>query len=305
MSTLRQRIWLAILLVVGAPQAANAELRYSIVEGYGGVPLNVVEAGKRGAPGILLVHGFAQSYLAFKYQLDSNLAETFHVVAFDMRGHGVSAKPWNSEDYADSRVWADDLQAVIAATQLKNPVLVGWSYGGYVVTDYIRHFGVNNVAGVSLVGSPGGLVSGSPPAMTDDIKRMIANSERSRSLKGEDNLQAAKATGELLSTPNMTDKERDLAFAMQIMMPAYVRRLMRGRDLNNVDMVDALTLPVLLVRGADDTVISAETAQLLLEALSDARLSTYDATGHLPFFEDPKRFNRELADFARHVQSGQ
>jgi non-heme chloroperoxidase len=211
MKMARQIAWVVTFLVAGVFQVAKAELRYSVVEGHGGVPLNVVEAGNRGAPGILLIHGFAQSYLAFTHQLDSDLAESFHIVAFDLRGHGVSAKPWNSEDYVGSRIWADDVQAVIDATGLNKPVLVGWSYGGYVLADYIRHYGVANIAGASLVGSPGGLVTAPPPQMTEEMRReFLANSERSRSLDGHENMAAAKATGIVLSTPNMTDDDLDI-----------------------------------------------------------------------------------------------
>lgn len=280
-----------------ASAAAAAELRYSIVEGHGGVPLNVVEAGERGAPGILLIHGFAQSYVAFKKQLSSDLSNRFHLVSFDMRGHGASAKPWKLEDYADSRIWADDVNAVIVATEMVRPMLVGWSYGGYVAVDYVRHYGTDGIAGINMVGSVAGLVSLPPPTMTEDMKRMFANSERSRSLNLFDNLIAAQATGELLSTANMDDDELDAAFAMQVMMPAYARRAMRGRNLDNTGAARLLTLPVLLTRGSDDTIVPTVGITQLLAELPEGSASTYVDTGHLPFFEQPERFNAELVRF--------
>jgi non-heme chloroperoxidase len=283
---------------------AAAELRYSIVEGHGGVPLNVVEAGERGAPGILLIHGFAQSYVAFKKQLNSDLSNSFHLVSFDMRGHGASAKPWKLDDYADSEIWADDVNAVIVATELDRPLLVGWSYGGYVAVDYVRHYGTEGIAGINMVGSVGGLVSLPPPTMTEDMKRMFANSERSRSLNLFDNLIAAQATGELLSTPNMDDDELAAAFAMQVMMPAYARRAMRGRNLDNTGSAQLLTLPVLLTRGTEDTVVPAAGITQLLAELPEGTSSTYLDTGHLPFFEQSERFNTELVQFFKDSTEG-
>ena len=41
----------------------------------------------------------------------------------------------------DSKLWADDVNAVIEALSLDHPILCGWSYGPLVILDYIRHYG--------------------------------------------------------------------------------------------------------------------------------------------------------------------
>ena len=94
--------------IVANPLVA-AELEFSTVEGVGGIPLNVVQTGNRDGFGILLIHGFGQGALAFKNQLHSDLAEEFHVVAFDMRGHATSGKPWRREDLVGSEIWGGDV----------------------------------------------------------------------------------------------------------------------------------------------------------------------------------------------------
>jgi non-heme chloroperoxidase len=40
---------------------------------------------------------------------------------------------------------------VISALELNKPVLVGWSYGGNIVCDYIRHCGQENLGGLIFV----------------------------------------------------------------------------------------------------------------------------------------------------------
>ena len=45
------------------------------------------------------------------------------------------------EHYADGQLWADDLAAVIEQTGLERPVVVAWSYGGYIVADFLRAYG--------------------------------------------------------------------------------------------------------------------------------------------------------------------
>jgi pimeloyl-ACP methyl ester carboxylesterase len=47
--------------------------------------------------------------------MNSNLAGEHRLLALDMRGHGLSDKPLNG--YNDSKLWADDVNAVIQGPQ--------------------------------------------------------------------------------------------------------------------------------------------------------------------------------------------
>ena len=97
------------------------------IVGGGGVRLHAVEAGNPGGRPIVFIHGFSQCGMAWSRQMHSELADTFRLVALDLRGHGLSDKPLAG--YADSKMWADDIHAVIRALDLDHPVLCGWSYG--------------------------------------------------------------------------------------------------------------------------------------------------------------------------------
>jgi pimeloyl-ACP methyl ester carboxylesterase len=68
----------------------------------------------------------------------------------DIRGHGLSEKP--GDGYADSRLWADDVNAAIRVLSLDHPVLSAWSYGPLVSLDYIRHYGEDDIGGLHFVG---------------------------------------------------------------------------------------------------------------------------------------------------------
>jgi len=65
--------------------------------------------------------------------MNSDLADDYRLVAMDLRGHGLSEKP--REGYTDSRIWADDGNAVIRTLSLDHPILCGWSYGPLVILD--------------------------------------------------------------------------------------------------------------------------------------------------------------------------
>jgi pimeloyl-ACP methyl ester carboxylesterase len=68
----------------------------------------------------------------------------------DLRGHGGSEV--SADGYDDPGVWAADLAAVLELAG-RPAVLVGSSYGGLVITDYLRAHGQAGVAGLVLAGA--------------------------------------------------------------------------------------------------------------------------------------------------------
>ena len=131
-----------------APDLApsNVPVRAEKIVGGGGLSLSIYEDGSPGARPVVFIHGFTQNALTWDRQF-RNLADRFHVIAYDLRGHGASDKPLDASKYTDSSLWADDLAAVIRARNLQRPVLVGWSYGGYIIADYVRKYGDNGLGG--------------------------------------------------------------------------------------------------------------------------------------------------------------
>lgn len=121
------------------------------IEGGRGVKLHVREWGTPGGRPILLIHGWSQNHLCWAKQYESPLAEEFRVIALDLRGHGMSEGPLEPALYTDGDNWADDIAAVIGGLMLDGVTLVGWSYGGFVICDFVRKYGQERIAGINLV----------------------------------------------------------------------------------------------------------------------------------------------------------
>src|SRR4051812_43165429 len=96
------------------------------VRGGGGLRLHVREWGDAQGPAIVFVHGWSQSQLCWSRQVAGELTRDFRLVTFDLRGHGMSEKPPEAEHYVVSRLWAEDVAAVIGELGLDRPVLVAW-----------------------------------------------------------------------------------------------------------------------------------------------------------------------------------
>jgi non-heme chloroperoxidase len=102
-------------------------------------------------------------------QLDSDLAREFHIVTYDLRGHGNSDKPLDPAAYRNSVAWGHEVQAVIDATGLKRPVLVGWSYAGRVISDHLATVGTGKIAGIEFVDAP---IKVDPALIGDNLKNL-------------------------------------------------------------------------------------------------------------------------------------
>ncbi|HMG12561.1 MAG TPA: alpha/beta hydrolase, partial [Gemmatimonadaceae bacterium] len=103
--------------------------------GGGGTRLHVVETGNPRGQAVLFIHGTSQCWLNWERQLSSDLSRDYRLIAMDLRGHGASDVPRDA--YGDSKLWADDVDAVIRELALDRPILCGWSYGPLVILDYI------------------------------------------------------------------------------------------------------------------------------------------------------------------------
>ena len=267
------------------------------VRGGGGLRLHVREWGDPQGPPIVLVHGWSQCQLCWSRQVAGPLAQDFRLVAFDLRGHGMSEQPPAAADYLDAHLWAQDLHAVIEELELDRPVLVAWSYGGFVVTDYLRTYGEERIAGLNLVGGAvlrtaafdhigPGLLDNAADACGTDLPTAIAAIRRF--------LRAC--TAQPLSAGDWST-----ALCWNMVVPAAVRGALLAREIDADDVLSGLSIPVLVTHGRADAIVLPSMAEHVLAVCPTARASWYEGVGHLPFVEDAARFDRELRGFARYA----
>jgi non-heme chloroperoxidase len=274
-------------------------MKMHTIKGSGGVNLHVREYGKLTGIPILLIHGWSQSHLCWSKQYESTLKDEARIVALDLRGHGMSDAPMQMDHYTDGDKWADDIAAVIDELALDRPILVGWSYGGYIISDYVRRNGQGRIAGINFVNAavvlgpkafgpllgPGFLES-APGACQDDLPINIAAIRKF--------LRAC-----IVKPVSQDDFENILAFNM-VVKPS-VRSAMTQRELDFGSVLEGITVPVLVTHGRSDTVVLPAMADYVLMHCKTAKASWFDGVGHAPFLEEPLRFNSELKHFARNA----
>jgi pimeloyl-ACP methyl ester carboxylesterase len=276
-----------VFLLLGLLSAgpAGAAWDYTTVEGVDGVPLSVMTAGRPEQPAIVFIHGIGQSQYSFRKQFESDLVDNFYLVAFDLRGHGASGKPWDEGAYSRS-AWAGDVAAVIAATHARKPVIVAWSFGTLVALDYVRQFGTSTLAGLCLTGAIGALRPFTMPTVEEDPK--VAEFARFRELQLSPNLADQVAASQqfvpwLTATP-VPEAEQRVMQSIGMMLPAYARRAIASQPRDNQDLLEVLTLPIWLPLGAEDNQTMLANAAEIAATHANFSLSVYAGAGHSVFY---------------------
>lgn len=269
-----------------------------IVEGAGGVPLVVQEWGNPDGIPVLMLHGFSFGAVAFKKQIGP-IAEQLRFIAPDLRGHGLSAKPWTPEAYAGTEVWAEDIAAIVDAFDLDRPIIVAWSFGGYVAMNYLRHCGAECASGLILAGSLAGLVPRPPPA--DPIDGMPPPKGDARADNYHELFDGAQWVARVMTYKEPSELDMLQKQLTIVMMPPHVRRAMMGLALDNEDLPEQLTLPILFIHGDKDGSIPAASVADAVNSLPDATSIEFADAGHSTFAEFPELFNSTLLNFAQTV----
>ena len=267
-------------------------MKGQFVTGGGGTKLHVWEAGNPQGKPILFIHGLSQCGLCWKKQLNSDLANDFRLLALDIRGHGLSETPQGA--YTDTQLWADDVQAVITELGLDQPVLSGWSYGGEIICDYLRHYGDEKIGGINFVGAVSRLGEPVMPYLGPDFLAIAQGLFSNVVEESADTLHKFIHVW-FDSKPSMEDYYLFLGFNAAV--SPTVRAEAFGRTIENDDVLAKISKPMLITHGEKDRLLLMGMAEYHKSKVGHAQLSRYPDTGHIAFWEKPERFNSEMRSF--------
>ena len=262
-----------------------------------GLILAGYESGNPEGPEILFIHGFSQCSLAWEKQLSSTaLAREFRLIAFDIRGHGASEKPVDLTCYANDAQFAGDVHCVMEAFKLKRPVLVGWSYAGRIVSDYVTNYGTGSIAGINYVGARTKTDAAYNGPGTKLLRDMTSNDITA-------NIAATRTFVRACYEKQPSVDEFETVLAYNMLVPPDIRGAHLNRPASDGRILSKLDVPVLVTQGSEDRLVLKGLGEFTAGVVPGARLSMYEGIGHSPFVESATRFNRELAGFVRMAQA--
>lgn len=252
-----------------------------------GLTINAQEWGNPQGKEIVFIHGLRQSYLSWSKQYKGNLAKDYRILTYDLRGHGDSSKPFEENYYAEGKRFAEELNAVIKAAGFKKPILVGWSLGGVILTNYLNTYGDKEISGLVFVDAM--MAWKAEYFLSGNLMTPLASNDlETRGLGTIDFLKACFA-----KMP--TQKEIELMLTFNNLVPVEVQKALGKISTDNTEAVlKAVNIPVLIIHGKKDKLISTEMSQYGKSVMPKAVLKIYPNSGHAPFYEESDKFNKDL-----------
>ena len=269
--------------------------------------------GSEGVAPVVFLHGGpGQGSQSFAALAGPVLEPTLRMVYLDQRGSGRSERPWNWAYSVDLLV--EDLEGVRRALGVERINLIGQSFGAVPALEYAARYPERVERMVIAAG------------LSDVPATMSAGCERLAEVYPEIYERAmADARAQGSDTCNLfgaiTDQAERQAFFNRNMFPvAESERLITLHDtaggLRNTGELggaifeqgfftwrftghDRLTMPVLVVAGAQDYQIGLAPQRALADALPRAELLVYEGAGHFMYVDQPERFARDVSAFFR------
>jgi 3-oxoadipate enol-lactonase len=238
---------------------------------------------------LVFVHGFPLSRGAWQKQVDA-FKSSYRVIAPDLRGLGESDATAGTNTMSQM---ADDIHALLKHLNAGPVVLGGHSMGGYVVLAFARKY-PEILRGLVLVGTKAG---------ADSAEVAAGRRATAEKVKAEGSRVVVDAMAPKMLAATNTDQAmaRSVRAFMEHSRPEGVIGSLLGmaeRD-DSTQFLSQITVPSLIITGADDTVMPPAESEKMAKAIKAARLEVIPNAGHLVAFEKPDAFNRVLRDWLK------
>jgi 3-oxoadipate enol-lactonase len=246
---------------------------------------------KGAGPDVLLLHAFPYDGRMWDGQADM-LAASHRVLVPDMPGFG-GAMAWPKSPHVDA--WALDLLDALKQMGVTKAIVAGCSMGGYLAFALMRA-APEFVQGLALVDTRAVAdTQDRRAARLADAERIVREGREffiERTLRALDEEFSAYPAAHTLAEAMLADASgRGLSDALVVLASRP----------DSTPQLASITVPTVVIRGANDTIVVHDEAVGLAAAISGATFVELDGAGHIPTFERPDEVTAIL--FALSAQS--
>jgi len=261
----------------------------------------IYEAGKDHSKSIILVHGIGDEAASIWIKLMKMLAQSYHVVAFDLPGFGKSDIQnvlYSPDKYSKFIKWIKD-------SKTTGPVIIlGHSLGGALALHFAATY-PDLVESLIIIDAVGILHRA---AYSKDFLHIKENENWpwliNKSLEKPFRF-VNKLTGKTIEKMESEDSSIQIN---TILNNEFLRMVFLGgkpsaiaglavSDFDFSELIEKVTAPTLIIWGENDSIAPIRTAKILTAKLKRTHLEIIQQTGHAPMVESPKIFNQKLLKF--------
>ncbi|MEA3106266.1 MAG: hypothetical protein QOI88_871, partial [Gammaproteobacteria bacterium] len=241
----------------------------------GGLHVHYQDDGDLGAPALVLLHGFGDSYTSWEGWVEQ-LKARFHLLSVDFPGHGLTRAPEGYQLSGDGL--ADFVDAFAAQLGLAKFAVAGNSMGGGVAWQLaVRHpRRINALILVDAAGFPNDKPPAAVPLAFKILKyplgRALLRNIDNRSLINEGLKTDVYDKG--LITPALVDRWAEFQRA-----PGH-RAILMSVNLSSLasaspEILRGISVPTLILHGENDVLVEPASAGKFAAAIPGARVLMY------------------------------
>ncbi|MDO0934764.1 alpha/beta hydrolase [Streptomyces sp. DG2A-72] len=241
---------------------------------------------------LVLVHGHPFDRTMWTPQTEAFSASR-RVIAPDLRGYGASPVVPGLTPLSD---FARDIEALLDELKVREFVLAGLSMGGQIAMECYRLFG-ERIRGLVLADTfPAAETAAGKAVRNEMADRLLAEGMRGYADEVLEKMVAPYAAPQVKTHVHRM---------MTATPPEGAAAALRGRaerpDYRT--LLTRVTVPTLVVVGADDEYTPVADAEAMHAALPDSTLKVVEGAAHMPNLERPTEFNEALREFLTRVDA--
>ena len=239
---------------------------------YEGIKINYKDYGNKDGDAIVFLHGWGQN-IQMMEPIATPLEKTNRLIILDLPGFGKSEEPkeaWTLKQYADM------VYALLEKLKIKNPYLVGHSFGGKISILYASEHKVKRMV---LLSSPFKVKMKKLPLKVKIFKFFkkipIINIFTEKMKKHVGSLDYRSAT------------------------PTMRNVLVKHVNTELVEEAKKIKCPTFIIWGSLDDAVPVEDAHELEKIIPDSGLVVYENCTHYAYLERLAQTNRILKEFIK------
>lgn len=222
------------------------------------VDVNYVNYGNKEGKTIVYLHGWGQNIEMMKPVADP-FSEDFDIVIIDLPGHGSSEEPTSVYTVYD---FVDCVKSLLDSLKIKNPILIGHSFGGKTSLLYASMYDVKKLILFA-------------PSYKKEIQKLSLKTKMLKTAKKVPGLK--KLEGFAKKHIGSTDYKNASPLMRQILVETV--------NFDIRDQVPNIKCPTLLIWGTLDEAVDVSGAYELEKLIPDAGVVIYENCTHYAYLE--------------------